>query len=94
MDETEGKIYPEVNSSTTLNFSNQTSCELPKYNGRVNIAIPKERSKKEKWTFCSSVAKLCLTLCNPMDCSKPGFPVLHYLPYFAQIHVHWIGYAI
>ena len=28
----------------------------------------------------SSVAQLCLTLCNPMDCSTPGFPVLHYLP--------------
>ena len=27
-----------------------------------------------------SVAKLCATLCNPVNCSKPGFPVLHYLP--------------
>ena len=26
-----------------------------------------------------SVAKSCLTLCNPVDCSVPGFPVLHYL---------------
>ena len=29
-----------------------------------------------------------------MDCSMSGFPVLHYLPEFAQIHVHWIGDAI
>ena len=29
-----------------------------------------------------------------MDCSMPGFPVLHYLPDFAQIHVHWVGDAI
>ena len=29
-----------------------------------------------------------------MDCSKPGFPVLHYLPDFSQIHVHWVGGAI
>ena len=29
-----------------------------------------------------------------MDCSTPGFPVLHYLPEFAQIHVHWVGQAI
>ena len=29
---------------------------------------------------CCSVAKLCLTLCDPMDCSTPGFPDLHYLP--------------
>ena len=33
-----------------------------------------------------SVAKLCLTLCDPMGCSTPGFPVLHYLPELAQIH--------
>ena len=37
---------------------------------------------------CFLVAKLYLTLCDPMDCSMPGFPVLHYLPEFAQIHVH------
>ena len=32
-----------------------------------------------------SAAKLCLTLCNPIDCSMPGFPVPHYLPEFAQV---------
>ena len=32
--------------------------------------------------------------CNPMDCSTPGFPVLHCLPEFAQIHVHQVGDAI
>ena len=31
---------------------------------------------------------------SPQDCSTPGFPVLHYLPEFAQTHVHWISYAI
>ena len=35
-------------------------------------------------SICCSVAKSCLTLCNPMDCSMPDFPVLHYLPDFAQ----------
>ena len=38
---------------------------------------------------CCLVSQLCPTLCNPMDCSTPGFPVLHYLPEFAQTHVHW-----
>ena len=33
---------------------------------------------------CCSVAKSFLTLCEPMSCSTPGFPVLHYLPEFAQ----------
>ena len=35
----------------------------------------------------------CLTLCNPMDCSMPGFPVLYHLPEFVQKHAHWVGYA-
>ena len=35
----------------------------------------------------SSVAQLCLTLCNSMDCSTPGFTVHHQLPEFAQTHV-------
>ena len=33
-------------------------------------------------------------VCNPMDCSTPGFPVLHYLQEFAQTHVHRVGAAI
>ena len=41
-----------------------------------------------------SVAKSCLTLHDPMDCGTPGFPVLHYLPEFAQVHVHWVDDAI
>ena len=36
----------------------------------------------------SSVAQLCLTLCDPMDCSTPGFPVHHQLPEFTETHVH------
>ena len=46
--------------------------------------------------FCSScsVAKSCPTLCDPMDCSTLGSPVVHHLPEFAQSHVHWVGDAI
>ena len=40
---------------------------------------------------CGSVAHLCLTLCDSMDCSMPGFPVLHHLPEFDQTLVHYIG---
>ena len=43
---------------------------------------------------CCSVTKSCLTLCNPMDCSTPGFPVLHHLHELTQIHVHRVGDAI
>ena len=43
---------------------------------------------------CCSVAKSCLTICDPVDCSIPGFPVLYYLPEFAHTHVHRVGDAI
>ena len=36
----------------------------------------------------SSVAQSCLTLCNPMDCSRPGLPVHHQPPEYTQTHVH------
>ena len=45
-------------------------------------------------TLYCSIAKPCLTLFHLMDCSKPGSPVLHYLPEFAQTYVHWIRDAI
>ena len=42
----------------------------------------------------SSVAQLCLTLCDPMDCRMPGLLVHHQLLEFTQTHVHWVGDAI
>ena len=43
---------------------------------------------------CCSVAQSCPTLCDPKDCSTPGFPVLHYLQECTQIHVHLVDDAI
>ena len=42
----------------------------------------------------SSVSQSCLTLCDLMDCSMPGFPVHHQLPELTWTHVHWVGDAI
>ena len=44
--------------------------------------------------YCRSVAQSCQNLCDLMDCSTPGLPVLHHLPEFAQTHVHRVGDAI
>ena len=44
-------------------------------------------------TKVSSVAQLCLILCNLMDCSMPGFPVHHQFPELAQTQVHQVGDA-
>ena len=41
-----------------------------------------------------SVTKLCPTLCHPIDCSTPGFPVIHYLLELAHAHVLRVGDAI
>ena len=38
------------------------------------------------WVQFSSLAQSCLTLCDPMDCSTPGFPVHHQLPELTQTH--------
>ena len=39
----------------------------------------------------SSVTQSCPALCDPMDCSTPGFPIHHQLPELAQTHVHWVN---
>ena len=50
-----------------------------------------------RWISCSEHCCCSLshpTLCNPIDCSTPGFPFLHHLPELAQTHVLWVGDAI
>ena len=42
----------------------------------------------------SSVTQSCPTLCNPMDCSTPGFSVHHQLQELTQTHDHRVSDAI
>ena len=56
----------------------------------VELSFPR-RIWKDQF---NSVTRLCLTLCEHMDCSTPGFPVHHQLPKLAQTHVHRVGDAI
>ena len=46
------------------------------------------------WHSYCSVVQLCRILCDSMDYSTIGFPVLHCLQGFAQTHVHWVNDAI
>ena len=61
-------------------------------------AVGRRLQRPQDWlqvvVSCHSVAKSCPTHFDPMNCSMPGFPVLHYLPQFAQTHVHWFSDAI
>ena len=52
-----------------------------------------ELGKDKSWQCYWSVSELCTTLCNPMDCSMPGFPVHHQLLEFAQTHIHRVDDA-
>ena len=65
-----------------------------------NITLPKIAHIVKAMVFpivmqgCEKVTQSCLTLCNPMDCSLLGFPILLHLLELAQTHVHQIGDAI
>ena len=52
------------------------------------------RFLQQNFLSVSSVTQLCPTLCNPMDCNTPGFPVHHQPPEPTQTHVHWVCEAI
>ena len=55
---------------------------------REPISLLKKSVCCDIFFCCFSITKLFLTLCYPMDCSTPGFPVLQQLLEFAQTHVH------
>ena len=48
----------------------------------------------QSWCCYSVAIQSCPTLCDPVSCSTPGFPVLHHLAEPAQTHVHWVNDAI
>ena len=54
----------------------------------------KECEKNFCHCYLSSVAQLCPTLCDPMNCSTPGLSVHHQLKKFTQTHVHQVGDTI
>ena len=54
---------------------------------RLNRYLIKEYIQMASKHCLFSVAKSCPVLCDPMNCSTPGFPVLHYLSEFTQTHV-------
>ena len=71
---------------------------IKKVSSRVTLLPPSfvlpASSPPDPTSSWCSVSKSCSTLCDPVNCSTPGFPVLHYLPQFIHTHVHWISDAI
>ena len=76
-----GPLPPVVFSSSALYRESLTSalCNREMLNG-----VPSTIAEK----VVASVSQSCPTLCDPVDCSTPGFPVLHHLLEFAQTQVH------
>ena len=60
---------------------------------KLNFNLNERRKQKLGYQF-SSVARSCLTLFNPMDCSTPGFHDRHQLLELAQTHVHLAHWEI
>ena len=100
-------FYGVAQSQTRLKqLSSSSSNSSSRPHGEKWERMPKRPKYGDKYwiifcekNFCkavqlSSVAQLCLTLCNPMNCSTPGLPVHHQLPESTQTHVHRVSDAI
>ena len=59
------------------------------YSTDIMIAVSWNQSNIQTFVIqFSSMTQSCLTLCDPMDCRMPGFPVHHQILEHAQTHVH------
>ena len=86
----------------TVVFIPRTSAQLPSW--ETVFKWPSALASPPSWTSehtphccccgCFSITMSCPALCDPVDCSTPGFPVLHHLLEFAQTCIHWIDDAI
>ena len=76
---------PSRHSGFPLTFQTQPWALKPAFHSSRKVLVRASRDWLPLITQFSSVVQLCPTLCNPMDCSTPGFFVLHYLPEFAQL---------
>ena len=91
----------KLHTSLTLSSENCNSnlfhhCGT-QYGGYSKTNKQTNKKLKAELIICSfilSVTHSCLTLCDPMHCRMPGFPVLHHLLKFTQTHVHRVGDAI
>ena len=89
-----GHVSQSGSSAVTVMPLRQRMGPAPK-SGEGNGPRKDPKGKDEQsFAVCSSVAQLSLTLCNPMNCSTPGFPVLHQLLELAQTCIHRVGDTI
>ena len=75
-------------------FLSKSCYTMDNYAISQNYIIKNTNDITNIYQSVSSVVQLCLTLCDPMDCSTPGFPVLHQLPESSKTYVHRVSDAI
>ena len=90
------QLCPTLATPWTAAYQVPPSMEFSRQESWSGLPLPSPFNRLHPPLECSccSVTLLCPTLCDPMDCSTPGFPVLHYLPELAQTHVHPVSDAI
>ena len=89
--------YIKIIWQNSTSFHDKTLNKLSTYGMYFNIQkdiCDKPTGNTISSVQFSSVAQSCPTICDPMDCSTPGFPVHHQLPELAQTHVHPVDDAI
>ena len=101
--ELELSVYCTRSKDITSHIQNIT-CQRQPYDLKVSPCIyatildHNQSLLNNTFTSCQinycSVAQLCPTLCDPMDCSTPDLPILHCLLESAQTCIHWIGDVI
>ena len=84
---------PCCHGLVTLELMVQLSREAVGLLRRADVTLPAEEESQVQTVQCRSVAQSWPTLCDPMDCSTPGFSVHHQLWELAQTHVHRVGDA-
>ena len=87
-------FLPHISSSSSCQYQKASSSTRLFKSKNIGVFYSSLSSIFCPFYCCCSIAKLCSTLWNPMDCSTPGSLVLHYLPEFAQIHVRWVSDTI
>ena len=84
-----------VTGAVSLNSHHLRECGCVHEEGHLSVLIPSFCGKGNP-VHSQFLLFSCLvtsTLCNPMDCSVPGFSAFHHILEFAQIHVHWVSDA-
>jgi len=91
----DGEIESFSDKQKLREFSTTKPASQQMLNGLIQSKNKREEKRKRSTKSTpdssvqfGSVAQSCLTLCNPMGCSMPGFPVHHQLPELTQTHVH------